>query len=68
MSNLMEIQEKKAKADFNDSSIVDHKKKKEKMYVLLAKRDEEISHGGKCHGHRRRFKEHRNEPPKERLL
>lgn len=65
----MEIKKRKAKADFNDSNLIDCKKQnKTKNYVLLAQRDEEISHGGKRHGQGRRFEEHLNEPPKERLL
>lgn len=63
MTNLVVAKEKKAKADFNASSIIDHLKN-----ALLADRDEKISLGGKCHGQRTRFQEYLNGLPKERLL
>lgn len=56
-------EERKVKGDLDNSNIIDRKK-----YVLLADRGGEISVRGKCHGHSGRFKEHLNEPPKERLL
>lgn len=59
----METKERKAKADFNDSNIIDHK-----IHVLLADRDGEISLGEKCHGQVRKIEEYLNDLPKETLL